>query len=109
MREQFEKLLEIATSLSQHIYFGDDNLYHSDLINFQKLVCWINGAWFAYQEQQKKIDAHNEKLSLFIDELKKTRSEDIDNKIDYWRGFSDCAETTVKVFYRDVGVVTCKE
>ena len=109
MRAQFEKMPEIATNLSQHIYFGDDNLYHSDLINFQKLVCWINGAWFAYQEQQKKIDAHNEKLSLFIDELKKTHSEDIDNKMDYWRGFSDCAETTVKVFYRDVGVVTCKE
>ena len=60
-------------------------------------------------ELQKKIDAHNEKLSLFIDELKKTHSEDMLNKMDYWRGFSDCAETTVKVFYRDVGVVTCKE
>jgi len=56
IREEFEKLPEIATSLSQHIYFGDDNLYHSDLINFQKLVCWINGAWYAFQEQQKKID-----------------------------------------------------
>lgn len=50
MREQFEKLPEIATSLSQHIYFGDDNLYHSDLTNFQRLVCWLNGAWYAYQE-----------------------------------------------------------
>lgn len=56
MREQFEKLPEIANSLSQHIYFGDDNLYHSDLINFQKLVCWINGAWYAFQEQQAIIN-----------------------------------------------------
>ena len=56
MREEFEKLPEIATSLSQHIYFGDDNLYHSDLINFQKLVCWINGAWYAFQEQQNKLN-----------------------------------------------------
>lgn len=55
------------------------------------------------QEQQKKIDAHNKKLSLFIDELKKTHSDDKDNKMDYWRGFSDCAEASVKVFYRDVG------
>jgi len=31
-------------------------LYQSYLINFQKLVCWINGAWYAFQEQQKKID-----------------------------------------------------
>ena len=55
------------------------------------------------QEQQKRIDAHNKKLSLFIDELKKTHSDDKDNKMDYWRGFSDCAEASVKVFYRDVG------
>ena len=55
------------------------------------------------QEQQKKIDAHNKKLSLFIDELKKTHGNDKDNKMDYWRGFSDCADASVKVFYRDVG------
>ena len=55
------------------------------------------------QEQQNKINAHNKKLSLFIDELKKTHSNDKDNKMDYWRGFSDCAEASVKVFYRDVG------
>ena len=55
------------------------------------------------QEQQNKINAHNKKLSLFIDELKKTHSNDKDNKIDYWRGFSDCADASVKVFYRDVG------
>lgn len=55
------------------------------------------------QEQQRKINAHNKKLSLFIDELKKTHSDDKDNKMDYWRGFSDCAEASVKIFYRDVG------
>ena len=57
MREQFEKLPEIAESLSEHIYFGSDNLYHSSLINFQGLVNWLNGAYYAFQEQQKKIDA----------------------------------------------------
>ena len=55
------------------------------------------------QSKQAEIDAHNKKLSLFIDELKKTHSDDKDNKMDYWRGFSDCAEASVKVFYRDVG------
>ncbi|QMP81471.1 hypothetical protein [Escherichia phage vB_EcoM_APEC] len=65
MREQFEKLPEIANSLSQHIYFGDDNLYHSDLINFQKLVCWINGAWYAFQEQQKVINDLNAQLKAW--------------------------------------------
>ena len=55
------------------------------------------------QEQQNKIDTHNKKLSIFIDELKKTHSNDKDNKMNYWRGFADCAEASVKVFYRDVG------
>ena len=55
MREQFEKLPEIADSLSEHIYFGSDNLYHSALINFQGLVNWLNGAWYAFQEQQAEI------------------------------------------------------
>ena len=57
MRDQFEKLPEIADSLSEHLYFGSDNLYHSSLINFQGLVNWLNGAWYAFQEQRKKIDA----------------------------------------------------
>ena len=76
MREQFEKLPEIATSLSQHIYFGDDGLYHSDLINFQKLVCWINGAWFAYQEQQKKIDMLKAKVQELWTELDDRQSKE---------------------------------
>ena len=54
-REKFEKLPEIADSLSEHIYFGGDGFYHSSLVNFQGLVNWLNGAWYAFQEQQKKI------------------------------------------------------
>lgn len=67
---------EIATSLSQHIYFGDDNLYHSDLINFQKLICWINGAWFAYQEQQKKVDMLKAKVQELWTELDDRQSKE---------------------------------
>ena len=108
MREQFEKLPEIHKKLKDlHptiVWFSDqEDEYASSFEGFQDMVIWLNGAWYSYQEMQKNIDAHNKKLSLFIDEIKKTHSEDIDNKMDYWRGFSDCAETTVKVFYRDVG------
>ena len=67
MREQFEKLPEIADSLSEHIYFGGDGFYHSSLVNFQGLVNWLNGAWYAFQEQQKKIDAIKSKLSDIYD------------------------------------------
>ena len=112
MREEFEKLPEIAMVLEENpdIRFEDDNYIYHGLDEVTALATmFIFGAYFAFQEQQEKIDAHNEKLSLFIGELKKTHSEDMLNKMDYWRGFSDCAETTVKVFYRDVGVITCKE
>ncbi len=92
------------------IRFEDDNyIYHGLDITTALATMFIFGAYYAFQEQQKKIDAHSKKLSLFINELRKTHGEDIDNRMEYWRGFSDCAETTVKVFYRDVGVVTCKE
>ena len=49
MRKEFEKLPEIADSLSEHIYFGGDGFYHSSLVNFQGLVNWLNGAWYAWQ------------------------------------------------------------
>lgn len=66
-RDQFEKLPEVADSLSEHIYFGSDNLYHSSLINFQGLVNWLNGAYYAFQEQQIKLDAIKKKLSDIYD------------------------------------------
>ena len=55
MREQFEKLPEIADSLSDHIVFIG-NKYTTPNPSFYDLVNWLNGAWYAYQEQQKKID-----------------------------------------------------
>ena len=81
MREQFEKLPEIADSLSEHIYFGSDNLYHSALINFQGLVNWLNGAWYAFQEQQKKID----NINKLIDRLYSANEDsEIKSIIDGW-------------------------
>lgn len=59
-------------------------------------------------ELQGRIDDHDLKLELFINELEKTCREDKDNKIDYWRGFSECADSSIKVFYRDVGFINLK-
>ena len=103
IREEFEKLTEIAEISNRNgggYYKERTNDYHHCNLYFDK---FLNGAWYAFQEQQKKLDAHNKKLSIFIDELKKTHSNDKDNKMDYWRGFAACAEASVKVFYRDVG------
>lgn len=59
-------------------------------------------------ELQARVDDHDLKLELFINELEKTYREDKDNKIDYWRGFSECADSSIKVFYRDVGFINLK-
>lgn len=66
-------------------------------------------AWYAQQtkidELQKRIDEYNRKLNIFIDGLKKAHNDDKNNKIDYWRGFSECADSSVQVFIRDVGFI----
>ena len=57
MREQFEKLPEIAEILNKNgsgYYKEHTNDYHHCNLYFDK---FLNGAWYAFQEQQKKIDA----------------------------------------------------
>lgn len=57
IREEFEKLPEIADSLSEHILFVGDK-YTTPNDSFFDLVNWLNGAWYMYREQQKTIDAY---------------------------------------------------
>ena len=73
-REQFEKLPEIRDSISEHIVFIG-NKYTTPNPDFYDLVNWLNGAWYIYQEQQKKIDA----LTAYKDQL----LEDIENMSGY--------------------------
>ena len=56
MREQFEKFPEIAERLHTVVYNEDLNQYHAAMINSGLSVKYIQGAWYAFQEQQKKID-----------------------------------------------------
>lgn len=65
-REAFENLDDIKDILSDHkIYFdGELNQYRGkktvgdDSVSYPSWeVTYINGAWYAWQEQQKKIDA----------------------------------------------------
>lgn len=70
MREQFEKLPRVKPILRLVKYSessdGYDPLDQKSI--YEKYADWLNGAWYAFQELQKNIDAHNEKLSLFIGE-----------------------------------------
>ena len=112
MREKFEGLEKIKDILEEYksdvITFDEENgEYKATLYStfVPEYIEWLNGAWYAFQEQEKKIGEHNRKLNLFLDELKKTHNDDKDNKIDYWRGFSDCADSFIKVFLRDIGFI----
>lgn len=69
LREEFEKLPEIAERLKGgSIYWnGYQNKYQTDLVNLMSTVCYINGAWFAFQEQQKKLDAVRKEINDFFD------------------------------------------
>lgn len=69
MREQFEQLPEIS-DLVEHFDFSDDtNTYHiryDDMDDDRKRldVMYLGGAWYAFQDQQKKINKAIEYLDL---------------------------------------------
>ena len=57
-REEFEKLEEVAARIGFGIYWNEyQQKYQTDLSNLSQTVCYLNGAWYAFQQQQKKIDA----------------------------------------------------
>ena len=71
-REEFEKLPEIAERLHTVFYNEDLNQYHAAMINSGLSVKYIHGAWYAFQEQQKKLDRYrdeNKDHLEHIDEL----------------------------------------
>ena len=60
IREEFEKLGTIAETLKCGIYYDDrSNSYWSAVGASYVSLARINGAWYAFQEQQKKIDELN--------------------------------------------------
>lgn len=72
IKEEFEKLTEIAEIFKglhpTIIWFCDkSNKYATSFSGFNDRVIWLNGAWYVFQEQQKKIDAIKSKLSDIYD------------------------------------------
>lgn len=63
MREKFENLAQIKNILeyneSDNIVFDEEkHEYKAELYTtlVPEYIEWINGAWYAFQDQQKKID-----------------------------------------------------
>lgn len=57
MREEFEKFPYVADKLRTVVFNEKFNDYHAAMINSSLSVYYVRGAWYAYQEQQKRIDA----------------------------------------------------
>lgn len=75
LRLAFEQLSEIAPLVEHAIYAKDSNKYFDKNGLGEKGLFFLNGAWWAYQEQQKKIE---EAIEL----LYQPTSENYDIKID---------------------------
>ena len=59
MREEFEKLPEICSLINDLSFDDDANEYVAKIQNpfeHDSNECFVNGAWYAYQEQQKKLN-----------------------------------------------------
>lgn len=84
MREQFEKLPEIRKIMNENgIYFMNHSGWYEarDFKDFE-YEQYINGAWYAFQEQQKKIDGALKELGL----LNYYRTGNSDNAIKILKG-----------------------
>ena len=84
MREQFEKLPEIRKIMNENgIYFMNHSGWYEarDFKDFE-YEQYINGAWYAFQEQQKKIDGALKELEL----LNYYRTGNSDNAIKILKG-----------------------
>ena len=104
MREQFEKLPEIAEKL-KYLKWSDALECYVELADRPVgLAAWVNGAWYAFQEQQEKIA----RLQSALDELKTTCKRHNDPMWrgfanDYDKGFSDCAASLLNEINRITG------
>lgn len=56
MREEFEKLPEIAETIEKYEGYRVGDRYST---YDTSATAWLNGAWYAYQEQQKIIFKNN--------------------------------------------------
>ena len=79
MREEFEKLPEIAARLSEYNIVFHENDYvaegYSDNTKLWIAVGFVSGAYYAYQEQQKKISTKDELKELYRKEVDFLRNQ----------------------------------
>lgn len=65
MREQFEKLPDVILKLEHAHFVARDGVYYPNVWDLEidrECAEWLDGAWYAFQEQQKKIDSLLDKV-----------------------------------------------
>lgn len=77
MREQFEKLPSIEKYLKYVFWNNETQGYCNNSENLVPLdfASFINGGWYAYQEQQKKIGVKDELKELYRKEVDFLRNQ----------------------------------
>lgn len=74
MRSEFERLEEIARMVAcDDVKWCDVyNWYRTDNTDANSIyhISWLNGAWYAFQEKQKEIDAKNKKILYLLEDYK---------------------------------------
>lgn len=81
MREQFEKLPEIRKIMNENgIYFMNHSGWYEarDFKDFE-YEQYINGAWYAFQKQQKKLDCCREENKAHLEKI-----DDLQGRIDVY-------------------------
>jgi len=81
LRKEFEVLPEIKDKLCTVEYSPMLNQYHAKMINSATSVKFIQGAWYAFQEQQKKIDEKQMALET-LNNLVQALCSDLKGRID---------------------------
>ena len=78
MREQFEKLPEIAKILKYNEKSYFDEATGEYVSQYSYLSGYLNGAWYAFQEQQEKIA----RLQSALDDLKEWAQDEKQKSLD---------------------------
>ncbi len=99
MREEFEKLPKIANIIpkdSAFMFSEEDNRYF-DYDDTREIEGFINGAWYTYQEQQKKIEQLLEIINagLKIEQNMNNQIHSLKEKIDTAIEYLDSIEGLV--------------
>ena len=77
IRKQFEQLLEVKKAIDEcDVYFEEEfDCYLAPSVT-SIAAAFANGAWYAYQERQKRIDALHESRIDFVEYCRKIESSD---------------------------------